>query len=159
MSNFWSGALVGLVTGGLSSALVAYVWELRTRKRLHDQAEILEGRWIAHDMLDGRTIDRSKPMDKSWPTVMTPKPHWWSVDSHILDIKADDISNTGGLRPHKGYLVIDRVCPWVAIRVIFYAESDEVAEQRILMDLDRDRDTLHVFPVAPAYNRHALRRG
>ena len=158
---------VGFVSGVLSSALVAYFVELWTRKRLHAAAKQLEGQWIAYDMLDGRTIDRSKPMKESWPTFMTPKP-WWrccAKDSHVLDISADHVSSDGQLRHHEGYLIIDRASPRLATRIVCYADSDEVAEQRIVISStvgdSKKPDTLHVFPVVTAapsvsYSRHAL---
>lgn len=159
MSDFcYGGTLVGFFSGVFSSALAAYFWELGTRRRLHGEAKRLKGTWIAHDTLDGRTVDRSKPMTKAWPTVMTPKPHGWSADSHILDISGDDISDDGRLRHHNGYLVIDRASPRLATRIVCYTDSDEVSEQRIVISLKGD--TLHVFPVAPPsgspYHRHAL---
>jgi len=163
MDNFG----VGFVSGVLSSALVAYLVELWARKRLHAAAKQLEGEWIAYDMLDGRTIDRSKPMKDSWPTRMIPKPAWrcFAADSHVLDISADHVSSDGSLRHHEGYLIIDRASPRLATRIVCYADSDEVSEQRIVISSStgdpKKPDTLHVFPVptvAPSikYNRHAL---
>lgn len=158
MINF----LLGFCSGVLSSAVVAYIVELATRKRLHNVAKRLKGTWIAHNMLDARTVDRSKPMKDSWSTLMTPKPWWRScaADSHVLDISGDHVSNDGRLRHHEGYLTIDRVSPWLATRILCYTDSDEVSEQRIV--ISSKRDTLHVFPVVPLsgpkipYDRHAL---
>jgi hypothetical protein len=163
MANF----LVGFFSGVLSGVLVAYFVELWTRKRLHAAAKQLEGEWIAYDMLDGRTIDRSEPMKNSWPTAMTPKPLWrcCAADSHVLDISADHVSSDGRLRHHEGYLIIDRASPRLATRIVCYADSDEVSEQRIVISSStgdsKKPDTLHVFPVVTAapsisYNRHAL---
>ena len=158
MNDTCVGLLVGFVSGVFSSAVAAYLLELRTRARLHDEAERLAGVWVAHDMLDGRTVDRSKPMKGSWPTVMTPRRRWWGADSHILDISGDDISSER-LRPHEGYLIIDRVSPRLATRIVCYTDSDEVSEQRIV--ISSNRETLHVFPVTSppgSYERHALCR-
>jgi hypothetical protein len=158
MNDSCIGLLIGFVSGVFSSALAAYLLELRARGRLHDQAEQLAGVWIAHDMKDGRTVDRSKPMKGSWPTVMTPKASRWGADSHILDISGDEISGEH-LRPHDGYLVIDRVSPRLATRIVCYTDSDEVSEQRIV--ISSNGDTLHVFPVTSSpgsYERHALCR-
>lgn len=153
-------AIGSWLTGGLLSGfIVVYLWELRTRHRLHAAAARLGGEWIAHNMVvgDGRRVDRSKPMENAWPTVMTPKRHWWAEDSHILDIRAADIAGDGRLRPHGGYLIIDRVSPKLATRIIWYSDSDEVSEQRIVISLDEQ--TLHVFPRLPDdYHRHALCR-
>jgi len=145
MRNF----LVGFFSGVLSSALVAYFVELGTRWRLHRAAKRLKGTWVAHDMLDGRTVDRSKPMKDSWPTVMTPKPSWrfWEADSHVLDVKADHVSNDGSLRHHEGYLIVDRTSPRLVTRIVCYTGSDEVKEERIV--ISSKGDTLHVFPVVP----------
>jgi hypothetical protein len=158
--SYCVGTLIGFVSGVLSSALAAYCWELRTRRRLFSEATRLEGKLIAHDMLDGRTVNRSKPMDKAWPTVMTPRRRWWSADSHILDVSADHISDDGRVRHLEGYLIIDRASPLLATRIVLYTDSDEVSEQRIVISLNRD--TLHVFPVVPPsdspYHRHALCR-
>lgn len=160
MSEF----LVGFFSGVLSSAAVAYFVELGTRWRLYCEARKLRGTWIAYDMLDGRTVDRSKPMKDSWPTVMTPKPWWRSclADSHVLDISADHVSSDGRLRHHEGYLIVDRASPRLATRIVCYTDSDEVSEQRIV--IGSKGDTLHVFPVVPqsqptiSYKRHALCR-
>lgn len=154
--------LVGFFSGVLSSAAVAYFVELGTRWRLHREAKKLGGTWIAYDMLDGRTVDRSRPMKDSWPTVMTPKPWWRSCAacSHVLDISGDHASNDGRLRHHEGYLIVDRASPRLATRIVCYTDSDEVSEQRIV--ISSKGDTLHVFPVVPmsnptiSYNRHAL---
>jgi hypothetical protein len=164
MNNSWGGLLAGFFVGVLSSVFVVYFAELWTRKRLHGEAKRLEEAWIAHDMLNGGTVDRSKPMKDSWPTVMTPKPWWRScaADSHVLDISADHVSTDGRLRHHEGYLIIDRVSPRLATRIVCYSDSDEVSEQRIV--ISPKGDTLHVFPVIPTsgptilYNRHALCR-
>jgi hypothetical protein len=157
-----SGFLVGFFSGVLSSAFVAYFVELGTRWRLHGEAKRLKGEWIAHDMLDARTVDRSKPMKDTWPTVMTPKRYGWAANSHVLDISGDHTSNDGTLRHMEGYLTIDRVSPRLATRIVYYTDSDEVNEQRIV--ISSDGQTLHVFPVVPlsqptiSYNRHALCR-
>jgi hypothetical protein len=142
--------LLGVVAGVVASQL----WEFITRWRLHRVASGLEGVWTAHEMLDGRTVDRARLMENAWPTVMKAKRFPFSADSHILDIRAADTSTTTGLRrPHSGYLVVDRVAPWRATRIVFYGDSDEAFEQRILISLDGR--TLHVLPL-PGYNRHAL---
>lgn len=158
MSEF----LVGFLSGALSSALVAYIAELRTRFRLNREARKLGGTWIAHDMLDPRTVDRSKPMKDSWLTVMTPKTglRAFGIDSHVLDISGDHVSSDGTLRHHEGYLIIDRASPELATRIVLYTDSDEVSEQRII--ISSKRDTLHVFPVVTgskpviSCDRHAL---
>lgn len=161
MSDF----LIGFFSGLLSGVVVAFIVGLWTRVRLYREAKRLKGKWIAHDMmLDGRTVDRSRPMQGAWPTELVPKSWWRSCGphSHVLDIKGEDVSNDGSLRHHEGYLIIDRASPRLATRIVCYTDSDEVSEQRIV--ISSKGDTLHVFPVAPscnpaiAYNRHALCR-
>jgi hypothetical protein len=152
MCNF-NGQLVGFLLGVSGGVLAAQLWEFVTRRRLYRIAQKLDGVWTAHEMLDGRTIDRAKLMENAWPTVMRAKSSGWSAASHILDITAADTSTATGLRPHSSHLVIDRVATWRASRVVFYADSDEAFEQSIL--ISPDWRTLHVLPV-PGYNRHAL---
>jgi hypothetical protein len=160
MNNF----LVGFFSGAISGALVAYFVELWTRRRLHGEAKRLKGTWVAHNMLDGRTVDRSRPMENTWATVMTPKPWWLScaANSHVLDVSGDHVSDDGRLRHMEGYLTIDRVSPRLATRIVCYTDSDEVSEQRIV--ISSDGETLHVFPIVPlskpaiSYDRHALCR-
>lgn len=155
----FSGLLIGFLLGVVASILATLSWELWTRRQLHQVAKNLAGTWTAHEMLDGRTVDRSTLMKNAWPTIMKAKSCSLSAASHILEINAADTSGEGGVRPHKGYLVIDRVRPWLATRIVFYSDSDEVSEQHIIISLDRK--TLHVLPVAPLpspYNRHALCR-
>lgn len=157
-----SGFFVGFFSGALSSAFVAYCMELGTRRRLHGAAKRLKGEWIAHNMLDGGTVDRSKPMEHTWATVLTPKPWWLScaANSHVLDISGDHVSTDGRLRHMEGYLTIDRGSPRLATRIVCYTDSDEVSVQRIVIS----GETLHVFPIVPqskpfiSYDRHALCR-
>jgi hypothetical protein len=150
----FTGQLGGFLLGIIAGIFAAQLWECVTRWRLYRIAQALEGVWTAHEMLDGRTIDRAKLTENAWPTVMKAKSSGWSAASHILDITAADTSISTGLRrPHSGHLVIDRVAPWRATPVVFYADSDEAFEQSILISLDGR--TLHVLPL-PGYNRHAL---
>lgn len=116
---------LGVVTGVVACQL----WEIITRWHLHRVAVRLQGVWTAHEMLDGRTIDRDRLMANAWPTVMKAKRFPFSAGSHILDISAADTSTTTGRRPHSGHLVIDRVAPSRATRVVFYGDSDEAFEQ------------------------------
>lgn len=153
----YSGPLLGFVLGVIASVLAALCWELFTRRRLYHVAKALAGVWTAPEMLDGRTVDRVNLMQHAWPTMMKAKSRRgsWSAASHILDISAADTSASGGVkRPHSGYLVIDRAAPWRATRIVFYADSDEVLEQHIIISLDSR--TLHIPALPGSYNRHAL---
>jgi hypothetical protein len=90
-----SDALGGFSLGIVASILANHYWELRTRHQVHKQAKELEGTWTAHDMLNAREVDFSKTMENAGPTVITPKPHWWSADQHILDGFLSEKCNCG----------------------------------------------------------------
>jgi hypothetical protein len=162
MNDFWAGALVGAALGIPVGLFVNELTEYLTRFRSHAAAKRLEGRWTAHNFLDGRNVDRQTQMSGAGLTVISAKP-WWkacSADSHVLDVNAEDISDG---RHHSGRLVIDNVCPRLATRIVLYsAPSDEVSEQRIVVS--HDFNTLYVFPVdtvatlGAVYGRHALCR-
>jgi hypothetical protein len=153
--NFWAGVLLGFVF----NLVATQFWELWKRFQAHAGAKKLAGTWVAHNMLDARNVDLSHPMPNAGLTVIRPKRHWWSANSHVLDVEAEDIGPT--LRRQSGSLVIDPVFPRRATRLVCYEDSHEISEQKIVISLDGR--TLHVFPVDLAaagvgivYGRHAL---
>ena len=105
------------------------------------------------------TIDLSTR--KRWPAQGSPvvsAKSWWRTPSHVLDVHAQDL-NSGQIRNHHGWIAIDPSRPQRATRTIFYDDSDEIEEQRIL--ISDDGNTLHVFDesVGGGYSKkHALRR-
>jgi hypothetical protein len=149
-----------LLIGFLLGLLARYCWDLRARYRAYVEAKKLQGTWTAFNMLNDRQIDFSKTMEHAGPTVIAAKPHWWSANSHVLSVSAEENSN-GKVLHHDGYLVLDPFCPRLATRIVCYADSNEIAQQHIV--LDANPDLLHVFPIALSprgirYDRHALRR-
>lgn len=156
MSGLWSNSLVttgiGFFVGLLANRITVY-W---ARFQSYQVARRLGGKWSAHNMADGRHVDRRPMHDK--PTSIKPRP-WYRAccsDSHILDVSAEDPDG----RQHGGPLVIDPLCPWLATRIVLYFAMDEASEQRII--ISPDWSALYVFPVAAAstlgsgYKVHAL---
>jgi hypothetical protein len=149
-------AAVGLLTGLFANKITEYL----ARFRSYLLARKLKGKWTAHNMLDGRHVDRQKPMPGAGLTEIKPRP-WWracSSDSHVLDVYGEDTSDG---RRHSGPLVIDPLCSRFASRMVLYsAPSDEISEQRIV--IGPDLKTLYVFPISavatmgPVYRVHAL---
>jgi hypothetical protein len=161
MSDFWSGALLGFFSGIVTGIVASYVWDLRARWLAYKAAGKLVGTWVAYNM-HGRTVDIA-PMPGAGSTVISSKHHWWSANSAILDIHAQDIdASTGHIRDHDGHIVIDPAFPWLATRITRYADSDEISEQRLV--IGRDFNVVYVFPVATVatlgdvFGNHALRR-
>lgn len=96
-------------------------------------------------------------------TVVSAKPHWWSDNSAILDVRSQDIdASTRHTRDHDGHIVIDPAFPWLATRIERYADSDEIMEQRLV--IAADLNTVYLFPIATVatlgdvYGKHAWRR-
>ena len=153
--DFWAG----LILGFLLNLVATQFWELWKRYQAHADAKKLAGTWIAHNMLDARNVDLAHPMPNAGLTVIKARPRWWSVNSHVLDVEAEDVAPS--LRRQSGSLVIDPVFPRRATRFVFYEDSHEISEQKIVISLDGR--TLHVFPVDLSaagvgilYGRHAL---
>jgi hypothetical protein len=157
MSDFWTGLLLGFFFGVIGNVLVTHYGELVARFRARAAAKRLVGTWAAYD-IHGRMVD-STPMPGAGFTEVSAKPHWWSADSHVLQVSAVDVSDE---RHHSGTLVIDPVCPRLATRILIYDPGDEVVEQRIV--ISQDFKTLYVFVVVAtlglsAYRpAHALRK-
>jgi hypothetical protein len=158
MSDFWKGFVLGVV----ASLIAAYLWHLMARFRAHRAARKLVGTWVAYN-IHGRTIDTT-PMPGAGLTVVSSNRHWWAADSGLLDVHAQDIDpSTGQTREHDGSIVLDTAKPWLAIRILRYADSDEVAQQRLEIDL-KDWSTVRVFPdptvatLGNVYPNHAWRR-
>ena len=112
--------------------------------------------------MTGRTVDTT-PMPGAGLTIVSSKRHWWSADSAVLDVRADDIDAASGRkREHHGHIVIDPVFPWLATRIDRYVDSNEISEQRLV--IGPDFNIVHVFPVATVatlgdvYGKHAWRR-
>ena len=159
MSNFWrdhpqlTAAVVGFLIGLFTNKVTEY-W---ARFQSYRVARRLKGKWTAHNMTDGRHVNRQTRMHDRL-TEIKPRP-WFkacSSDSRILDVSAEDPDG----RQHSGPLVIDSVCSWFATRIVLYSAMDEISEQRIV--ISPDRKTLYAFPVAtvstlgPGYSIHAL---
>lgn len=161
IDNYWAGALIGFFAGIVASIVANKIWELVTRLRAHGIAKRLAGEWTEHNM-DGRNVGRQTEEPGAGLTLISAKPWWraWVADSHVLDVSAIDRDSK---RRHDGPLVVDPLCPRLATRIVLYADSDEISEQRIV--IIRDFNTLYVFPVdtvatlgPSAYHRHALCR-
>lgn len=152
--DFWSGALGFFL--GLAANKTSERWTLY---RAHRDARRLAGEWVAHNYKpeDDRFID-PQPMPHAGLTVISAK-SWWSTNSHVLDVHAQDIESNGQVKDHNGFLAIDPMCPWRAIRTIRYVGSDLITEQRI--EISGDGDVLYVFDKSAdgRYSKkHALRR-
>lgn len=96
-------------------------------------------------------------------TVVSSKPHWWSDNSAVLDVRSQDIdASTGKTRDHDGHIVIDPEFPWFATRIYRYADSSEIGEQRLV--IGSDLNIVYVFPIptvstlGDVYGKHAWRR-
>jgi len=153
--------LAGVVFGFVTSILANHYWELRTKCRAYKAAGKLVGTWEAYNM-HGRTVDTT-PMTGAGLTVVSAKPHWWSDKSAVLDVRAQDIdASTGKTRDHDGHIVIDPAFPWLATRIDRYADSNEIAEQRLV--IGPDLNLVYIFPVPTVstlgnvYAKHAWRR-
>jgi len=142
MSNFWRDPRVTTALGFLIGLLANKFTEYWARIRSYLLARKLKGKWTAHNMADGRHVNREERMHDRL-TEIKPRP-WFKAfcsDSHVLEVSAVDPDG----RPHSGPLVIDPVCPWFATRIVLYSAMDEIYEQRIV--INPDRKTLYVFPV------------
>ena len=72
-------------------------------------------------------------------TEATSKPHWWSANSAVLDVRADDIdTSTGEKRAHDGHIVFHQGILWLATRIDRYADSNEIAQQQLVIAADFD---------------------
>jgi len=155
--TFWVGVFLGFV----ASILANHCWELWVRYRAYRAASRLVGTWVAYN-IHGRTVD-ANPMPGAGLTVVSSKPHWWSANLTVLDVRAQDIdASTGHIRDHDGHIVINSAIPWLATRIDRYADSNEISEQRLV--IGSDFETVYVFPVATVatlgdvYGKHAWRR-
>jgi hypothetical protein len=145
MGDFWAGALLGAALGIPIGVFVNKVTEWSTRSRSYKATDQLVGTWTAHELLDGRRVNRAKKMDGSGDTIISHKSGRWSAESHVLWVNGEDMSDG---RHHSGPLVIDPVCSRLATRIV----------------ISHDFKTLYVFPVeavatfgARTYSRgHAL---
>jgi hypothetical protein len=160
MSEVWAGILVGFFIGIAASILANYLWDLKGRRRAHKTASKLAGTWVAYD-IRGRMIDDT-PMPGAGLTVVSSKPHWWATDSGVLDVRSEDVGSGGPARRHDGIIVLDATNDSLATRIDRYADSNEVAQQRLA--IDADCNTVYIFPDATnstlgdVYGRHAWRR-
>ena len=119
----------------------------------------LEGTWTAYNF-DGRDIEKNA-MPGAGETIVTSKEGRFSSRSGVLDVQSKDTNkDTGRPRYHSGFIVIDRVLPWMATRIDRYDEEHEVSEQRIVRSTDPD--VLYMFPndsvSSTKYGHHAWRR-
>jgi hypothetical protein len=151
--DFWAGAL------GFFLGLAANItWERCKLYGANRAARKLAGEWVAYNYQrdNDRSIDL-QTMPGAGLTVISAK-SWWRAHSHVLDVRAQDL-DSGRIRNHHGWIAIDPGRPQRATRTIFYDDSDEIEEQRIL--ISDDGNTLHVFDesVGGGYSKkHALQR-
>jgi hypothetical protein len=157
-NNFWTDprvtAAVGLLLGLLANKLTEYLGQLQS----YLLARKLKGEWTAHNMKDGRHVDRENRMHDQLTKIEPCRLlKALSSESHVLQVSAVDPDG----RAHSGPLVIDADCSWFARRVVLYSAMDELYEQKIV--ISPDQKTLYVFPVSTvatlgpkAYNIHAL---
>lgn len=162
MGEFWAGLLIGFFLGVVASLLASYLWNLRERWRTYGAARKLVGTWVAYN-IHGRAIDAT-PMPSAGLTVVSSKPHWWTADSGVLDVRSEDIDDsTGRIRKHDGTIVLDPTNPWLATRIDRYADSNEISQQRLEID-PKDCNTVLIFPdptvstLGDVYGKHAWRR-
>jgi hypothetical protein len=156
-SIFWFGVVLGFVANLVASQFLELLGRYRARKA----ARKLVGTWVAHN-INGRLIDTA-PMPGAGLTFVSSTRDWWSADSAVLDVHAQDIdSSTGKTRDHEGFIVFDPVIPWLATRIYRYADSSELGEQRLV--IGGDYNVVHVFPnpsvatLGDVYGKHAWRR-
>jgi hypothetical protein len=115
------------------------------RYRAKRAARRYTGRWDAFDFF-GRNL---VPMEGALITTTHANSVWDKVP-WTLHVTAKDRNG----RIHRGFLVIDSLCPSRARRVILYDDSDE----RSVQDLEISEGTIYVSPREAGYNKHALRR-
>ena len=156
-SIFWFGVALGFI----ANIIASQCWEFIARYRAWKGARKLVGTWVAYHMR-GRMVDTT-PMPGAGLTVVSAKGHWLSADSAVLDVRSQDINVlSGGTRDHDGHIVFDPVIPWLATRIDRYADSNELAEQHLV--IGPDHNIVYVFPVATVatlgdvYGKHAWRR-
>jgi hypothetical protein len=156
-SVFWSGVAPGFI----ANLIASQCWELVSRYRAWKGARKLVGTWVAYNM-HVRMVETT-PMPGAGLTVVSAKRHWLSADSAVLDVCSQDFDSGGGhTRDHNGHIVFDSAIPWLATRIDRYADSNEIAEQRLV--IGPDYDIVYVFPVATfatlgdVYGKHAWRR-
>jgi hypothetical protein len=161
MGEFWTGLLIGFLLGVVASLLANYLWDVRKRWRTYKAARKLVGTWVAYN-IHGRAIDAT-PMPGAGLTVVSSR-HWWAADSGVLDVRSQDIdASTGRTRMHDGTIVLDPSNPWLATRIDRYADSNEVAQQRLEID-PNDCSVVYIFPdpnistLGDVYGKHAWRR-
>jgi hypothetical protein len=155
-SIFWFGVALGFI----ANIVASQCWDLIARYRAWKAARKLVGTWVAYNMR-GRTVDTT-PMLGAGLTVVSAKRHWLSADSAVLDFSSQDNLSSGETRDHSGHIVFDPAIPWLATRIDRYADSNEIAEQRLV--IGPDYNIVYVFPVAAGstlgdvYGKHAWRR-
>jgi hypothetical protein len=154
---FWAGVLLGFV----ANMVATYCWDWIERYKAHCSACRLVGTWVAYNV-HGRHVDAT-PMEGAGLTEVSSKPHWWSENSAVLDVRAEDTNTvTGEKRQHDGHIVFDEAIPWLANRIDRYADSNEIAQQQLV--IASDLDIVYVFPIATGatlgdvYGKHAWRR-
>jgi len=158
---FWVGLLLGFVAGIIASVFANYLWDWIARRLAYHTARRLVGTWEAYN-IHGRLVDTT-PMEGAGLTEVSSKPYWWSANSAVLDVRAQDIDkSTGAKRDHDGYIVFDAAVPWLATRIDRYTDSNEVAQQQLVVG--SNSDIVYLFPIATGailsdvYGKHAWRR-
>lgn len=156
-SIFWFGVAIGFI----ANIIASQCWELVARYRAWKTARRLVGTWVAYN-IHGRTVDTT-PMPGAGLTVVSARRHCLSADSAVLDVRSQDVNvSSGERRDHDGHIVFNPVVPWLATRIDRYTDSNEVAEQRLV--IGPDYNIVYVFPVpagstlGDVYGKHAWRR-
>ena len=157
-----TGQLPGFLVGIGASWVVVVLWELWARYRAYKTADHLVGKWESYE-IRGRMID-STPMERASLTEVSHSRRRCEWDSGLLHAEGEDTNrDTGQKRKHSSSIVMDPGTPWLAWRILRYADSDEISQQRLEIDPD-NRDTVFLFPdptlasLGGGYNKHAWRR-
>jgi hypothetical protein len=161
----WIGTLIGAVpsfiTGIGASLVVVILWDLRTRYRAYKTADHLVGKWESYE-IHGGMID-STPMEGASLTEVSHSRRRCAMDSGLLHAEGEDTNrDTGQKRKHSSSIVMDPGTPWLAWRILRYANSDEISQQRLEIDPD-NRDTVFLFPdptlaTGGGFSKHAWQR-
>ncbi len=155
-SIFW----FGLALGFIANIVASQCWDFVNRYRCWRTARRLAGTWVAYNV-HGRMVD-TVPMPGAGLTEVSAKRHWYSANSAVLDVRSYDITPSGEQRDHDGHIVFDSAIPWLATRIDRYADSNEIAQQRLA--IGSDNNIVYVFPVpgvatlGDVYGKHAWRR-
>lgn len=140
--EFWFPFVLGLLSGVFTSVVAGLIFEFTSRWQAHQNAKVFVGQWTAH-ALEGRSLSRS-PMAGAGPTQVSLRNRWYSKQSGVLYFESVDSGSGGQRRYHDGHIVLDPWVPWLASRFDRYRDSNEVAQQQLV--LSKDNSVIYVFP-------------